>query len=142
MPHAPSILATIVLELVLAASGGLLTRMLCLRSLVKDLAVGSAIGPSTLGFILWRRSYRARQTAVDRCRRRPLASSIGALANRADVEGPGFRLAMLTRDRTSPDHRAPDRSAEIAHWSDCQPIRWRPSADLSFRWGQGIESNG
>jgi hypothetical protein len=101
MPHAPLILATIVLELVLAASGGLLTRMLCLRSLVKDLAVGSAIGPSTLGFILWRRSYRARQTAVDRCRRRPLASSIGALANQADVEGPGFRLAMLTRDRPS-----------------------------------------
>jgi predicted Kef-type K+ transport protein len=43
MPHAPSILATIVLELVLAASGGLLARKLCLRSLVKDLAVGSAI---------------------------------------------------------------------------------------------------
>jgi monovalent cation:H+ antiporter-2, CPA2 family len=51
MPHAPSILATIVLELVLAASGGLLARKLCLRPLVKNLAAGSAIGPSTPGFI-------------------------------------------------------------------------------------------
>jgi monovalent cation:H+ antiporter-2, CPA2 family len=51
MPHAPSILATIVLELVLVASGGLLARKLCLRPLVKYLAASSAIGPSTPGFI-------------------------------------------------------------------------------------------
>jgi monovalent cation:H+ antiporter-2, CPA2 family len=51
MPHAPSILATIALELVLAASGGLLARKLCLRPLVKYLAASSAIGPSTPGFI-------------------------------------------------------------------------------------------
>jgi hypothetical protein len=33
MPHAPSILATIVLKVVLAASGGLLARKLCLSCL-------------------------------------------------------------------------------------------------------------
>src|SRR5215472_13247706 len=31
-----------------------------------------------------------------------------------------------------PDHRAPDQSAEIAHWTDDQPIRRSPSAVFEF----------
>jgi len=36
-----------------------------------------------------------------------------------------------------PEHRAPDQSAEIAHWSDYQPIRRSPSAALEFAVGTG-----
>lgn len=51
MPHAPSLLATIVLGLVLAACGGFLARKLRLPPLVGYLAAGIAIGPFTPGFI-------------------------------------------------------------------------------------------
>jgi monovalent cation:H+ antiporter-2, CPA2 family len=51
MPHAPSLLATIVLGLVLAACGGFLARKLHLPPLVGYLAAGIAIGPFTPGFI-------------------------------------------------------------------------------------------
>jgi CPA2 family monovalent cation:H+ antiporter-2 len=50
MPHAPSLLATIVLGLVLAACGGFVARKLRLPPLVGYLAAGIAIGPFTPGF--------------------------------------------------------------------------------------------
>jgi hypothetical protein len=51
MPHPPSILATIVLELLLTASGGLLARKLCLRLLVEYWRPAALSRPITLGFI-------------------------------------------------------------------------------------------
>jgi predicted Kef-type K+ transport protein len=51
MPHAPSILATIVLELLLTASGGLLARKLCLRPLVEYWRPAALSRPITPGFI-------------------------------------------------------------------------------------------
>jgi CPA2 family monovalent cation:H+ antiporter-2 len=51
MPHAQSLLATIVLGLVLAACGGFLARKFRLPPLVGYLAAGIAIGPFTPGFV-------------------------------------------------------------------------------------------
>jgi hypothetical protein len=36
------------------------------------------------------------------------------------------------------DQRAPDQSADIAHWSDYQPIRRRPSANFEFPVGTRV----
>jgi len=51
MPYVPSLLATIVLGLVLAACGGFIARKLRLPPLLGYLAAGVAIGPFTPGFI-------------------------------------------------------------------------------------------
>src|SRR6516162_9819753 len=62
------------------------------------------------------RSERARQTAVDRCCRRPPASVICALYIELMSKDEDFSLQCRARPDES-NHRAPDQSAEIVHWT-------------------------
>jgi hypothetical protein len=55
----------------------------------------------------------------------------------ADCDSVGQLFEVIRRHHAVPvcrsDHRTPDQSAEIAHWSDYQSIRRRPSANLNSR---------